>query len=181
MSHGNVTDLRSAQRVLCFGATGSGKSTTAELLGRRMGLPVTLVDELCWLPGWQQRPPAEQQELIGRRIDEPRWVLDSVYRAQAAHALARADVMVALDYPRLLSLWRLLRRTVRRIRTRERVCNGNVETWRRTVGRDSILWWHVRSWRSKRQRIRTWYADPDALPVILLSHPRDLDRLLAEL
>ena len=37
-------------RILVYGVTGSGKSTAALAIGARTGLPVTLVDELTWLP-----------------------------------------------------------------------------------------------------------------------------------
>ena len=179
MSRGTVADLRGAKRVLCYGATGAGKSTAAAMLGTYLELPVTLVDDICWLPGWQKRPEDEQHEILTGLLDEPSWVFDSVYRPERDHAVHRAQVIIALDYPRTLSLWRLLRRTERRIRTGELVCNGNVETWRRTFGRDSIIWWHFRSWRSKKQRMQAWYADPDAPPVILLHHPREFFQLFA--
>lgn len=181
MSEGTVADLRGAQRVLCFGSTGSGKSTAATTIGSYLQLPVTLVDEICWLPGWRQRPAAEQHALITGRLDEPAWVFDSIYRPQHAHALERVDVIVALDYPRLVSLWRLLRRTERRIRTRELVCNGNLETWRRARSRDSIIRWHFSSWAGKRAQMRAWHADPEAPPVILLRHPRHFSQLLARI
>lgn len=181
MSHGSVADLRDARRVLCFGATGSGKSTAAAMIGTYLDLPVTLVDDICWLPGWQQRPAQDQHDIITGRLDEPTWVFDSIYRPQHAHALQRVDVIVALDYPRYLSLGRLLRRTVRRIHSQELVCNGNVETWRRTLTRDSILWWHFRSWARKRAQMRSWHADPEAPPVILLRHPREFFQLFADI
>jgi len=181
MSRGTVADLRGAQRVLCYGATGAGKSTAASVLGTYLDLPVTLVDEVCWLPGWQKRDADQQHEILTGLLSEPTWVFDSVYHSEREYAVQRADVIVALDYPRALSLWRLLRRTERRIRTGELVCNGNIETWRRTLGRDSILWWHFRSWRSKKQRMHTWYADPDAPPVILLRHPREFFQLFAQI
>lgn len=181
MSQGSVIDLRGAQRVLCFGATGSGKSTAAAMIGTYLDLPVTLVDDICWLPGWQQRAAQEQHALITDRLDEPSWVFDSIYRPQRGYALERVDVIVALDYPRYLSLGRLLRRTFRRIRTQELVCNGNVETWHRTIARDSIIWWHFRSWARKRTQMRRWHADPEVPPVILLRHPREFFQLFADI
>ena len=181
MSRGSVADLRGARRVLCYGATGAGKSTAAAMLGTYLDLPVTLVDEVCWLPGWQRREPAEQHEILTGLLNEPAWVFDSIYRPERELAVQRAEVIVALDYPRALSLWRLLRRTERRIRTAELVCNGNVETWRRQLARDSIIWWHFRSWRTKKQRMHAWYEDPDAPPVILLRHPRESFQIFAQI
>ncbi|GAA3595632.1 adenylate kinase [Agrococcus terreus] len=181
MSAGTVDDVARARRILCFGATGSGKSTLALELGARLGLPVTLVDDLCWDPGWTEAPGEEQDRRVLPLLERDAWVFDSVYSRQAPRAFELVDVIVALDYPRLVSLARLVRRTARRIRTRERVCNGNVETLRLALARDSIILWHFRSWRSKRERMRRWHADPDAPPVLLLPRPADADALLAAL
>jgi adenylate kinase family enzyme len=181
VSAGSIDDVRRARRILCIGATGAGKSTLAIALGERLGLPVTLMDDLCWDPGWQQAPREEQDRRVLPILKGDAWVLDTAYSAQSARALERAEAVVALDYPRLVSLGRLLRRTARRIRTREPVCNGNVETLRLALARDSVIVWHFRSWRAKRERMRRWHADPSAPPVLLLARPSDATELLASL
>jgi hypothetical protein len=82
------------------------------------------------------------------------WILDAAYGHWRDLALARADLVVALDYARLTSLVRLIRRTAARIVRREEVCNGNRETFRGAVlARDGILWWHSRSFRRKRTQM----------------------------
>ncbi|SED60905.1 adenylate kinase [Ruania alba] len=182
MSLGTVADLRTARRVLCYGATGAGKSTMAAQLADRLGLPLHLVDELCWEPDWVPVGREEQDRRIRPLFEGERYVIDSVYSPQSPLALDRVDVIVALDYPRLVSLVRLMRRTTRRIVTKELVCNGNRETLRRALSpRHSILRWHFQSWRSKRIRMRTWHADPDAPPVLLLRSPAHAVRLLEAL
>jgi adenylate kinase family enzyme len=181
VSRGTVEDVRSARRILCFGATGSGKSTMAAALAGILDLPLTLVDDLCWEPGWVQTPVEVQDARIVPVLESPAFVIDSVYRRHNGIALANVDVVVALDYPRLVSLARLIRRTTRRIRSRELVCNGNVETLGRALARDSIFWWHFRSWRGKRNRMRAWHADAGLPPVLLLRRPREAVALLGEL
>ena len=52
-------------RVLVYGVTGSGKSTAAVAIAERTGHPVTLVDELTWLPGWVPVDPDEQRRIVG--------------------------------------------------------------------------------------------------------------------
>ena len=90
-------------------------------------------------------PTDEQRRRIERICRGDAWILDSIYSTWLDLVLARAQVIVALDYPRWLSYGRLLRRTAARMITREPVCNGNVELLRNVLARDSILWFHFRS------------------------------------
>ena len=169
------------ERILVYGVTGSGKSTAAARIAVVTGLPLTLVDELTWLPGWVPVDPEQQRRIIGGITRDERWVLDSSYGAWLDLVLPRAELVIGLDYPRWLSLARLLRRTVSGAITKEPRCNGNVETWRNMVRRDSIILWHFQSFGRKRRRMRAWVADPGLPPVVLVRRPRELDAVLASL
>ncbi len=142
---------------------------------------MTLVDDLLWLPGWVQVELDEQRRLMAQIVAEPAWVLDSSYGTSLDLVLPRVDLVVGLDYPRWFSLQRLVRRTLRRAITREQICNGNVETWREMVSKDSIVAWHFRSFRRKRDRIRSWAAAPTGPPVRVFRSPGELDRWIADL
>lgn len=182
MPHATVDDVRNARRVLLYGVTGSGKSTAALAVGERLGLPVHLADdEFGWLPGWVQRPADDMRALAGAAAAGPEWVFDTAYGTFRDLVEPRAEVIIGLDYPRWLSLTRLLRRTLSRVATKEPVCNGNTENWRALVSEESIIAWHFRSFARKRATMRAWAARPDGAPVMLLRHPRELDRLLSAL
>lgn len=181
MASGDLADLATARRVLCAGVTGSGKSTIAAQLAVLLDLPVIPSDEIGWRAGWVKRDPAETEREMRARLAEKRWIADSVWRDQLPVALARADVVIGLDYAPTVTWWRLVRRTARRVRRREPLWHGDVETLARTLSRDSILLWHRASWRAARDRIRSWESDAAAPPVIRLRRPRDAERLLAEL
>jgi adenylate kinase family enzyme len=158
-----------AKRILIYGVTGSGKTTLAKAVSAKTGLTLIDVDELTWLPGWQEVPADEQRRAIADRCAGEAWVMDTAYGRWLDVSVARADLIVALDYPRWLSLQRLLRRTLARILYKRPVCNGNVETWRNTFSGESIIQWHFRSFTRKRERIRRWATDP-ALPEVLVMH-----------
>jgi len=124
-----------ARRILLDGATGSGKSTAARLIAERLGLPAVLADDIGWLPGWTARDRDDQRAMIAEAAAGELWVIDSAYSSWWDVVLPRTELIIGLDYPRAVSLWRLLRRTAHRIRTGELACNGNRETLRRALGR----------------------------------------------
>ncbi len=171
--------LGGARRILLHGVTGSGKTTLAVRLGNLTGLPWTEADAQTWQPGWVQRPDPEQRRRIAAVCAADSWILDSAYGSWSDVVLARAQLVVALDYPRWLSLGRLLRRTVDRTLRQTRVCNGNVESWARTFSADSIVRWHFQSFANKRARLEAWEADQAGPPVLRLRSPRATERWVA--
>jgi adenylate kinase family enzyme len=164
-----------------YGVTGSGKSTLASQLGARLGLPYHPVDDLTWEPGWIPVPDDVQRDRIAAICAQDRWVLDSAYGIWRDIPLATADLVVGLDFPRWLSLTRLVRRTVTRSMHGTTVCNGNRESIRLALWKDSIIGWHFRSFRRKRQRMRQWQNEPGRPPVILFGRPGEVARWLAVL
>lgn len=168
-------------RILVYGVTGSGKTTMAGTLSRVTGIAWHAVDDLTWEPGWVAVPTLEQRHRIEKICTQPRWILDSAYGDWLDVPLSRADLVVALDYPRWFSLQRLLRRTVARLVDRKTICNGNRETLRQNLSRDSILVWHFRSFARKRARIRGWEADSAGPRVVRLTTSRQAEAWLASL
>jgi len=167
------------RRIVVYGVTGSGKSTLAARIGERLGLPYVSVDDLTWTPGWVAVPGEVQRERIAAVCATDAWVLDSAYGIWRDIPLARAELVVGLDFPRWRSLGRLLRRTARRIVLRTEICNGNRERVRNLFRSDNIVVWHFRSFARKRQRMRAWQADPAMPPVLLLRSPAEVERWLS--
>lgn len=174
--------LCSAQRIVCYGVTGTGKSTLAGGLAAWRGLPLHLADdEIGWLPKWQERPIPAQRMIAEQVTGQPRWVLDTAYGSWRDIALARAELLIGLDFARVRSLTWLLRRTIVRAVDRREVCNGNVESWRQLMPKDSIVRWHFKSFNAKRSRIRRWENDAAAPPVLRICSPRQFREILKQI
>jgi adenylate kinase family enzyme len=169
------------ERIVLVGVTGSGKSTLAARIAERTGLPCHSADDIGWQPGWVGTPDDEQRRRISEMCAQERWVLDAVYSKWQDIVLPRTQLVVALDYPRWVSLSRLVRRTLVRAVTRERICNGNVESFRQVFSTDSIIRWHFRSFASKRARIRAWAAESPGPEIVRLVSPRETRRWLETL
>jgi adenylate kinase family enzyme len=139
------------------------------------------VDDLTWEPGWAAVPPEEQRRLVTEICAGDTWLLDTAYGDWLDVPMARVELVVALDYPRWLSLQRLVRRTLARVLDKKTICNGNTETLRQMLGSDSIIRWHFRSFARKRERIAAWAADPAGPRVLRFTTPRELDPWIAGL
>lgn len=162
---------------MLYGVTGSGKTTAAARISAATGIACTCVDDLTWEAGWVQVCEEEQRRRIEEVCARDSWLLDSAYGAWLDVVLARVELIVALDYPRWLSLGRLLRRTVGRALDKRPVCNGNTESVRQMLGAQSIIRWHFRSFTGKRERIAAWAVTPprEGTRVLRFRSPRELD------
>jgi adenylate kinase family enzyme len=143
------------QRVAVRGGTGSGKSTVAREIARRLDLPYVELDALHHGPGWREATAEELRASVEEALDDTRgWVVDGNYDSKLGTLiLDRAELIVWLDLPVRVKFPRLVRRTLRRARTGEELWNGNRETWRGTfLSRDSILLWFFRThWKNRRE------------------------------
>lgn len=101
------------QRVLVVGAGGAGKSTFAVRLGQRTGLPVIHLDRLYWQPGWVEPGRAAWEATVARLVGAERWILDGNFGSTLERRIDACDTVVFLDVPRLLCLWRVLRRRLK--------------------------------------------------------------------
>lgn len=92
-----------------------------------------------------RRPDAETRpEVEAFLAEQSRWVIDGNYRHLRDLIWPAADTIVWLDLPRAMVMYSLLRRTLRRVITREELWNGNRENWRDALSLDperSVLAW----------------------------------------
>ncbi len=113
-------------KIAILGYSGSGKSTLATWLGRQYGLPVLHMDQVQFLPGWQERPRPEALALTARFMEQENWVIDGNYtQFYQKERLAQADRILILQFGRFSCLWRALRRWMQyRGRSRESMAEG---------------------------------------------------------
>ena len=122
-------------------ASGSGKSTMGRALAERLGVPYVELDALVHGPNWTETPDDELRRILEPILAGEGWVIDGGYRGKIGDLVLRqADVVVWIDLP--IHVWfpRLIRRTVRRMRGREELWNGNRESLRDAIGgRDALI------------------------------------------
>ena len=128
------------QRIAVIGSTCSGKTTLAGQLASLLQVPHIELDALHWRSNWTPAPKNEFHHQIRDAVAQPEWISDGNYSQLRDIIWSRADTIIWLDYQLPLIMWRLLKRTFRRVVTRQLLWNGNVETLRGAVfSRDSLF------------------------------------------
>ena len=155
-------------------ASGNGKTTVGRELARRLGVQFVELDALVHGPDWAETPDDELRLLLEPVLARDGWVIDGGYRGKIGDlVLEQADVVVWLDLPVRVWLPRLARRTMRRLRGREQIWNGNRETLRGAVwGRDALIPYALREHRSRRRRYPVELAP---YPVVRLRTQREVE------
>jgi adenylate kinase family enzyme len=178
-----MTDpLPAPRKIWVFGVAGSGKSYVAERLAEGLGVRATPLDELFWEPDWKIRDADDFRRLVDDASSGDTWVVDGQYPTAVEGFLRRADCVYWIDPPFRTSYPRLVRRTFRRLFSREEFCGGNTESYGSVFGRKSMLWLALRYHRQQRATISDMLAkhvDARARTVHVTRQSADLDRLLA--
>jgi adenylate kinase family enzyme len=161
-------------------ASGNGKTTLGREIAQRLRVPFIEMDALVHGPGWVEIPSDELRAQVEPIVASAGWVIDGAYRGKLGDlVLDAADIIIWLDLSMHVWLPRLIRRTVRRVRGREELWNGNKETIRGALwGRDALFVVAVRSHFRRRREY------PEALAewhVVRLRKPGEVDRFLRDL
>jgi adenylate kinase family enzyme len=145
--------MSSRHRIQLIGCSGAGKSTLGRALAGRLQVPFVDLDDLYWEPGWIGVGHTELARRLKPTLALEHWVIAGNYGAMTEREVwPRLTELVILDLPLRQLLLRSSRRTAQRILTGEPCCNGNRETLFRAMGRDSVLRYTLRVWKSRHAR-----------------------------
>lgn len=171
--------LPGVARILVIGCSGSGKSTLARALAEHFGLHYVSMDrDVFWLPGWQARPRDDANRRIAESVALPRWVMDGTSPRTLPERLARADLVIWLRPPRLVSLYGIVTRWFRYAgRTRPETAEGCPE--RLSLEFIRYVWHFERD--SAPKIIEKLAAYEGEIPLLVLKSRGDSRALLANL
>jgi adenylate kinase family enzyme len=145
-------------------------------IAARLGVPHVELDALNWGPNWTEAPRELFRERTTQALSEDAWTVDGNYSKVRDIVWSRADTIVWLDYALHVIMWRLIRRTFRRVMTREELWGGNCETIKSALfDKDAIIWWALRTYRRRRREYPALLNAPEHahLAVVHLRSPRD--------
>ena len=101
------------KKILIIGSSGAGKSTFARRLSTKTNIDVVHLDKLYWKPNWVGTTDAnEWKEKIDNVLVGDSWIIDGNYSGTLERRLQSCDTVFFLDMPRLICMWRILKRFV---------------------------------------------------------------------
>lgn len=98
------------KRFAIIGLPGSGKSTFVAKLGRLLDVPVHHLDRHQFIPGGKKRDSQEFLSIQKAMLAEESWIIEGCSISTLEMRFARADLMIYFHLPRLLCMWRVLKR-----------------------------------------------------------------------
>ena len=99
------------KRIAIIGNAGSGKSTLSQKLQAITNLPVYYLDQYYWKPGWVRTDPDEYKKMHDAICDKEEWIIDGINLRVMEYRIQRADMIIFLNIPRYICLWRIFKRT----------------------------------------------------------------------
>lgn len=142
-------------RIMIFGRPGSGKSTFAQKLAQKTGLPLYHLGHYFYLPNWQKRPDLEFLADQKRLIAEDAWIIDGNLPDTLHLRYERATVAIYFLMPRLTCYWRILKRRVLQNRAQDDLPKGcSEQIW---MSQLQTIWHYDALNKERIARLRSQY------------------------
>ena len=175
------------RRIVVIGTCGSGKTTLAAELARRMDVPHVELDALHWGPNWKPVEPDVFRSRTKKALSGDCWTVDGNYNQVRDIVWSRADLVIWLKYSLFVVYKQLFLREMKRGWKKEVMWGINPTRFRDMFGADSLFIYAFASARKHRHQFQMLFRDPAYahLESVILASPEDtlawVEKLAGEL
>lgn len=172
------------KKINVLGTSGSGKSTFAKALAKKLGYPYIEMDSIFWQDNWQNLTDDIFFNTLDEKLSRPTWVLDGNYTRTIPVKWQDVDTVIWLDFPFYLVLGRALKRATTRIITGEKLWDtNNTESLERFLSKDSIIWWTVTTYHKNKVKNAQYQYNPEFSHIrfIRITSPKEAQDFLDNL
>lgn len=129
------------KKVAVFGNAGGGKSTLAKALAQRTGLPLHVLDLICYEAGGGAVAPEVYAQRHARLLAQDAWIIEGYGSADTLwRRLRAADTLVYIDLPLALHCWWVTKRLLKGWFAPPEGWPERSPLWRSTLGSYRVLW-----------------------------------------
>ena len=106
-------DLKVLDKIVIIGLNGSGKSTFANKLGKKLNREVVHLDKIYYESGWKHLQTQEEwRETVGGLVSKEKWIIDGHYNSTLNIRIPAADTIIFFDFSKFACLYRVIRRAM---------------------------------------------------------------------
>jgi adenylate kinase family enzyme len=152
-----------SKKINVVGTSGSGKSTFSKRLSKILNIRYIEMDKIFWGPNWYWPTDEEFFGNLKNALKNESWVLDGNYTRTIPIKWEKVDTVVWLDYPFPTTLFRAVKRALRRSFTQEELWEGtgNRESFKKSfLSRESIILWTIKTHSQVRKKYESYMIDP---------------------
>ncbi len=171
-------------RINVIGTSGSGKSTFSKRIAQKLNIPYIELDALFWKPNWTESTNEEFFPKVAKAISGENWVLDGNYSRTQPMKTTRTQMVIYLDMPFHVVLYRIVSRSLIRGFKRQELWSGNKETvWKHLFTRDSMIWWVIKTFHKNRKRYISLFgcAEYSHIKFVRLRSPKEVEYFISQL
>jgi len=139
------------KKIIILGGSGSGKSTLAHKISLYTGYPLYHLDNLLLNSDWSIKEKSEWEKLSQVFLSKEIGVVDGNYSYTIPNRIKWADLIIFIDIPTRLQLYRIFRRNIR-IKLGLDKRHGHPDDSREKIDLNFIFW--VFNW-NKNRRMKT--------------------------
>ncbi|PHM45578.1 ATPase AAA [Xenorhabdus miraniensis] len=168
-------------KVWIVGSPGSGKSTMSRKVASALGCKHVELDAIVWNKGWTKCDFLSANAEINQLNEKHNSIVfDGGYDQFRSTLYEVVDVVILMSVPFPISFFRVLRRSVKRVLTKEMLWNGNIETFGGITKKDGMLHYAFTQRNKIRKKNRSIYSHFEGRKFIVASK-LDISNVLDEL
>ncbi len=99
-------------KILIIGGNGSGKTTFARKLSRKLNLPLIHLDKIYWKDNWEHVTHEEFDKRLSFELLKDKWIIEGNMKRTLPLRLKYCDSVIIFDFPRWLCLWGAVKRSI---------------------------------------------------------------------
>ena len=161
------------KKIIIIGSCGSGKSTFAKALSKKLNLPLIGLDQCYWKHGWVRPEREEWRKRVSELVKGENWIMEGNYQSTFDIRFPASDTIIVLNINRFICFWRIWKRRILKNRTDKLdSCDEKIDfelmKW--------VLWDYPTRGKKQINGFLSQYSDKD---IIIIRKSKDLKRFMS--
>jgi len=166
-------------KIIIIGCPASGKTTLANIISDKFGVPVLHLDKIFWVKpgGIKQEDFLDLQKEF--MLANNSWIMDGGFTKSPSFnfRIENADTIIFFDFPKSIIVWRIIKRLLRDYgKTRKDMPEGRKERLSTTVR--LIKYIFSKNEKEKRKIILGTLKNLDYKNIFILHSPKEEEKFL---